>query len=400
MAHTFDIGIAGGGLSGSLIALTLARRRPELSVALVEAGDRIGGNHVWSYFASDIAEPDHSLLDPLVAAHWEGGYDVRFPGLSRTLPTPYRSVTSEKLHEAVHKFLPAGAIRLGCAITALDPRGMTLDDGTRIAAGGVIDARGASLAQLRHLRGGWQKFVGQMLRLDAPHGLVRPVVMDATVAQVDGYRFVYCLPFSATEIFVEDTYYSDTPVLHRAALSANIAAYAKTQGWAIRHVVREESGVLPVVTGGDFAGFMRTGAPDGAVAAGIRAGLFHPLTSYSLPDAVRFAAFLASIPDPAANAFAATGEYARRHWRKGGFYRNLAKMLFGAAAPQERYKVMRRFYGLDARLVERFYAGQSTGLDKVRVLAGIPPVPVARAALVMAGIGAPGPLQGPTEGTE
>ncbi len=54
-------------------------------------------------------------------------------------------------------------------------------------------------------------------------------------------------------------------------------------------------------------------------------------------------------------------------------------MLFRAAEPGERWKVLRRFYGLREPLVRRFYSGASTALDKVRILAGKPPVPVGRA---------------------
>ena len=37
---------------------------------------------------------------------------------------------------------------------------------------------------------------------------------------------------------------------------------------------------------------------------------------------------------------------------------------------------MKRFYGLDAGLIARFYAGQNTLLDKARILSGKPPVAI------------------------
>src|SRR3546814_5758667 len=54
-----DIAIVGGGLAGGLAALALAAKRPDLDVRLVEPGP-IGGNHVWSFFDSDIAKTDRS----------------------------------------------------------------------------------------------------------------------------------------------------------------------------------------------------------------------------------------------------------------------------------------------------------------------------------------------------
>ena len=79
-----DIAIAGGGLAGGLIALALARRRPELDVVLLEAGARVGGRHRWSWFASDLDAQGEALLAPVGKAAWEAGYDVAFPGHART----------------------------------------------------------------------------------------------------------------------------------------------------------------------------------------------------------------------------------------------------------------------------------------------------------------------------
>jgi lycopene beta-cyclase len=67
----------------------------------------------------------------------------------------------------------------------------------------------------------------------------------------------------------------------------------------------------------------------------------------------------------------------------------LTSMLYGAAAPDHRYKVLERFYGLSEPLIERFYAGQSTPSDALRILAGKPPVPIGAAMASLAGRGRP-----------
>jgi lycopene beta-cyclase len=54
-------------------------------------------------------------------------------------------------------------------------------------------------------------------------------------------------------------------------------------------------------------------------------------------------------------------------------------MLFRAAEPQKRYRVLQHFYRLPDALIGRFYAGQLTTWDKVRVLTGRPPVPLGKA---------------------
>lgn len=389
-ARQCDIAILGGGLAGGLIALALARHRPDVSVLLVEQDQRLGGNHVWSFFGSDVGAAGRDLLAPLVIKGWQG-YDVHFPDYARTLGTTYYAMTGERMDAVLRRSLPGEAIVTGARAVECGTRNVTLSDGTRIEAGAVIDARG--IRHLGHLTGGWQKFVGRRLKLARPHGLERPVVMDATVPQLDGYRFVYALPFSEDEVFIEDTYYSDLPGLDAALLGERIGSYALSRGWQVEAVLGEEAGVLPVVAGGDFDAFLRSSSVE-MPRAGTRAGLFHPLTSYSVPDAVRFALSVATQPDLSGEALAQFSEgWARQHWRGGAFYRMLSAMLFGAAEPAQRYKVLERFYKLDRRLIERFYRGESTTRDKMRVLAGRPPVPLGKAIAVLAGIGAvPAPL--------
>ncbi len=382
-----DLVIVGGGLAGGLIALAFARLRPELAVMVIEQGPNLGGNHLWSFFASDITPEDEWLVEPLIAARWDQGYCVRFPRYIRQLTTPYRTITSERLDQVVRAALPHDAVLTGVSVAAVEQTQVTLADGTVIAAGGVIDARGA--AGMPGMRGGWQKFMGQMLRLSAPHGLTGPVVMDARVSQLDGYRFVYCLPFSATEVFVEDTYYSDDPALDLQQLDGRISSYCQLQGWQVTAVLREEAGVLPVVAAGNFARFW----PDprkSPARAGARAGLLHPLTSFSLPLAVRLAINLANLPEVTGAALAAASySHARAHWRRGGFYRMLSTMLFGAASPKRRYKVLERFYFLPPGLIERFYAGRSSWADRARILIGRPPVKIAAALASLSGGGLP-----------
>jgi lycopene beta-cyclase len=372
-----DVAIVGAGLAGGLAALALARRHPGLDVRLIDGGDRVGGNHLWSFFASDIAPADQWIVAPLVSHSWPA-HEVAFARHQRRLALPYYSIESSRLDRAVRAALPPHALMLGRRVVATSATTAAFADGDRVEARGLIDARGA--AHLWHLDLGWQKFLGRELALEAPHGRDRPVIMDATVEQHDGYRFVYLLPFAADRMFVEDTYYADAPSLDVPGLRRRIDAYAATQGWRVASVVREETGVLPVAFGGDFEGYWRAGGKDVAK-VGMRAGLFHPLTGYSLPDAVRTAARLATLRAFDGDTLhEATYQQARQAWTARGFYRLLSRLLFRAAVPAERHRVFDRFYRLDRRLISRFYAGHSTMMDKARILSGKPPVPL-RAAL-------------------
>ncbi len=373
--------IAGGGLSGSLTALAVAKLRPDVSVLLLESGDNFGGNHLWSFFDPDIDADARWLVDPLVAARWDA-YDVRFPKRSRTLDTPYNSVTSQQLDQLVRRRLRPDQYRLETRIDAVTPGYVELADGERIAARAVVDARGA--ANLSALELGWQKFVGREYVFEQPHGLARPIVMDATVEQVDGYRFVYCLPFTDTRMLVEDTYYSLSPALDRAALRGRIEAYVGARGWKPAVLEREETGVLPVTLDGSIDALWED--VPGLPRLGLRGGFFHPTTGYSLPDAVRMAMLVARQPSlDSATLHALMKCEAARLWHARGFYRILNRMLFRAAAPSQRYRILEHFYRLDPDLVARFYAGRSGLRDKLRILSGKPPVPIGRAWAALRG---------------
>ncbi len=370
----FDLILVGGGLSACLIAWRLALDRPGVRVAVVERDDRLGGTHTWSFFDSDLSDADRDWIKPLVAHRWPAGHEVYFPSRSRVLKTPYNSATSDRLHAVVGPLLGDRLIT-GEAV-AVDAVGVTLSDGRRLAAAGVVDARGPQ--RTPQLTLAWQVFLGRTLRLTHPHGLTRPTIMDATVAQTGGYRFVYLLPFDAMTVLVEDTVYADGPALDRPALAERIDAYVRSRGWTVEAVVGEEQGVLPIALDGDIDAFWTEGPT--VARAGLAAALFHPVTGYSLPDAVGLARAIATEADLSSSSLRAlTESRSKRLWRERGYYRLLNRMLFRAAEPAQRWRVFQRFYGLPEGVVRRFYAGQSTMADKLRILSGKPPVPVAAA---------------------
>ncbi|MGF1549973.1 MAG: lycopene beta-cyclase CrtY [Sphingomonadaceae bacterium] len=372
--------IAGGGLAGSLAALAMKNMRPEAPILVVEEKKRFGGNHIWSFFDEDVADEQRWLVEPLISHRWSGHY-VAFPGHSRRMRAAYNSIRSSQLDAVMRATLNPDQYRLGERIAAVREDRLILHSGEVIEGRGAIDARGPANLSLLEL--GWQKFVGREYEFEKPHRVDRPVIMDATVRQLDGYRFVYLLPFTQTHLLIEDTYYSDSPELDRETIVERIEDYVGKRGFGAGAVVAEEQGVLPVALGGDFKAFWRVG---GARVAklGLRGGFFQPTTGYSLPDAVRNAVLLAEQPDFSGAALHAVfRDHATRLWRQREFYRSLNRMLFRGAPPPDRYRVLERFYRLQPRLISRFYAGRSTWLDKLKILTGRPPIPIGRALVVV-----------------
>jgi len=367
-----DVLIVGGGLAGSLAAWRIAALHPSASLLLLESGATLGGNHTWSFHDTDITPAQRTWLQPLITAQWPR-HEVRFPSYTRVLGGGYATVTAERLHAVIAPALGT-RLRLATAVRTVDRDGVTLHDGSRITARLVVDARGGGPD---HVPVGWQSFLGQEVRLQAPHGLQWPILMDATVEQHGGYRFIYVLPFTADTLLIEDTYYIDGPAIDAHACRAAIAGYARQHGWVIVDVIREETGALPIPLGGTLDDFR---ALSTALAIGVRAGLFQPTTGYSLPEAVATAALLAEghLNEPQ-RVYQCMHAHATARWRAGAFNRLLNRWLFRAAVPAERRVIFEQFYQRAEPTIARFYAGHLTWRDRLRLLTGRPPVPVTRA---------------------
>jgi len=366
--------LAGGGLANGLIGFWLGAARPALRVVAVEAGPTIGGNHTWSFHTSDVPPATYAALEPLIVARWPG-QDVRFPRFSRTLATGYNTISSDRLHAVVGGRLDT--VMTGCTVVGLGADTVRLADGRVLRAPCVIDGRGF-MGQAPLLTA-YQKFAGLEIETRDPHGLSRPIIMDATVAQIDGYRFIYTLPLDDRRLLIEDTRYSDTDALDRPALHAALRRYAADQGWSIAAELREEAGVLPITLDGDIARHW-AGLDAGIAHSGMRALLFHAATGYSLPLAAALAERIAALPLLTSAAVAETVRaMSRKAWEQQSFYRMLNRLLFVAARPDERVRILERFYTLPEPLIQRFYAGRPTLADKARILIGKPPIPIPRA---------------------
>lgn len=363
---TFDYALVGGGLQNGLLVLAIRHAQPGASIVLVEQGATLGGNHTWCFHDSDVPAEAGAWLEPLVAHHWPG-YSVRFPNLERDLTIPYRAIDSARFDQVVRKAMAGGPgeLLLNTRAASVTAREVVLEGGRRLSARLVVDARGARPEAFQG-RSGWQKFVGVEIETVAPHGLVQPLLMDARLPQVDGFRFMYVLPFGPTRLLVEDTRFSDDAGMDVPAVRAEALKYASAQGWRVHEVVREEAGVLPMPWA--FAGE----EDRGVLLGGMRGGWFHPGTGYSLAVASRLAQHVASTT-PEAALGPALEQFTARHASQARFAHRMNWALFHLADPEARTHMLSRFYRRPESVIRRFYALDLDLYDRWRIVAGAPP---------------------------
>jgi lycopene beta-cyclase len=368
----FDLIFIGAGLVNSISYYFMSKLNPDKKCLLIEQGEVIGGHHTWSFHAHEITEAAEKygfepseifqLLQPLISAQW-ADYEVRFEARKQVVPLGYCSIRSQKVHDAIMAEYSAGVI-LKSRAEILDSTTVSVEGIGELRARAVIDGRGQSC----HFPGpmAFQKFYGVFIRCQ-PRDWVRPILMDATVEQDRDFRFIYLLPYPDGSTLIEDTRFSSTISQDRSASRKFIESWLKNEGVDQFELVEEEFGCLPI----PLLGMKQPANSDKWPVAGYRAGLFNASTGYSFSCALRTALWLTDegCVMSADQLTFQLAKMAEASWDDNEFNRRLNNMMVGAIESERRREIFSRFYKtLPAAVIARFYSGDLTIADKIRIL--------------------------------
>ena len=351
--------IAGGGVAGCFAALAMARLRPEAAMVLVGEEVRFGGGSGMLLLDAGLADDERSLLAPVTAKSWDSCY-IALPSRSRKLKLASHLVTTEAIHHAVADALPDRCARTA-KVVAIRDDSLLLPGGESIAGTGSVDARG--WAQQTTLEIAWRHRTARICRFAHPHRVDRPVLADLTL-ETGGCGHFTCIPVDEKTLWIERIDYS------RSAEGGGgvdrIAEYVVRRGWHDGEPRKAESSSRPIALGGDFATFWRIGAARVAK-LGARGGFSHPFTGSALPDALRTGLTLSRQSDLSGAALHDLFEAeAAALWKRREFHRTVNRLLLdkGGAA-------LAGLYGLDAPLLERFFAEKLGMFDRRKILAAM-----------------------------
>lgn len=371
--------IVGAGCAGLSLAVRLAARPASERgrILIVEPREELGGDRTWCSW--------RGAPHPFGAAithrwsRWRvvaGGRSIERGSIAR----PYEHVDSvafaREAQDAIESSEDA-TLRLGVRVSAIADEGGSVRVET---SAGVLrarlawDARGGApdeRARADDVR--WvQHFVGWVVRTERP--IFEPDVatlMDFEVSQARGPHFVYVLPYARDEALVEDTYFSDAP-LEEAEYEQTLRAWLDAHGAGGVEILRRERGRIPMST----AEIAPRASPR-IVPIGLRGGAAKPSTGYAFAfiqrqcEALARAVARGETPPPEIAAHSPVARFFDRvflaHLRR---HPSSAPEVFGAL-----------FERTPPEALARFLSEEGGVRDHLRVMNGVPRLPVALEAL-------------------
>lgn len=248
----YDIVIAGAGASGLLLAYRLCQNQAFANsrILLIDKEIKTRDDRTWCYW-----EKGQGEWDQLLYTSWQS---VRFcaDGFSQTekiSPYRYKMLRSSALYGFLHTAIATCTRieRVTAEILQVAERGnavvVTTTEGEFSGNLGF-----SSIFPQKEVEGQTafpylkQHFIGWFVRTEhAVFDAETPLFMDFRVQQRNNTRFMYVLPFSATEALVEYTLFSET-LLEDEEYEREIEQYLMAMGAGAVQVLEREKGNIPM----------------------------------------------------------------------------------------------------------------------------------------------------------
>lgn len=390
----YEFVILGAGCSGLSLCYYLLERGVDAPILILDRKRTFEDDRTWCFW-----DVEPTPFTQLALKEWRS-WDFLSAGRSVTQTTdryPYKCLAGRDFYKHALARLaesPNVTLRLGEEV-----RGCTEENGqVRVETSGgtlhahqVFDGRGlspgSSAFEEARRRSAWvpQKFVGLRIRV---HRSVfdpeRCTLMDFSVDQSRGLRFVYVLPMGEREALVENVYLSEAEI-SRAEHWAEIGVYLDgVYGLSPDEyvVLGEERGYIPMT---DYAFPRRLGERTHNI--GMLGGETRPSTGYTFLRIQRHCRALAA-------AIVSGAEPPERiHPRRLDLLDSLF-LRFVRERPGECPEVYHRmFAGVPPDSLVRFLTEKSTPLDEARLIRALPKTPFLKLAArtLLEGSPAPGP---------
>lgn len=289
MPADLDLVVLGGGCAGLSLAVRLSEQPGRCGqVAVLESRSTYTNDRSWCFWRTG-----PHRYDALVKRSWSQ-VGVRSPMQAVQIgcaDTPYQMLEASAFYDdALSVIAASDRIRLHTGVAVLAPP-KPVPGGWRIetSAGGltaaqVIDTRPRG-APRRQESGLWQSFLGQELVCDRRvFDPSRVELMDFAPDAKGFVAFTYLLPLAADRALIETTLFDPQPYGPTQLAGRQQQAVRRLCGGAQIHVVRTESGILPMGVAGSTAAL---GA--GHAYAGLMSGAARPATGYAFQRIQRWA---------------------------------------------------------------------------------------------------------------
>jgi lycopene beta-cyclase len=377
----YEFVILGAGCSGLSLCYYLLEEGVDAPILILDRKESFEDDRTWCFWDVEPTPFTHLALK-----EWRSwSFASATGGVTQTTRRyPYKYLAARDFYEHALSRLarsPNVTVRLGEKAADYAERSgevrIETSDGT-VSARHVFDGRGlppgSPAFEEARRRAVWvpQKFLG--LRVRAERLVFDPVcctLMDFSVDQSRGLRFVYVLPTGEREALVENVYLSEAEVTageHRAEIGAYLEGTYKLppDGY---EVLGEERGYIPMT---DHAFPRRLGQRIHNI--GMFGGETRPSTGYTFLRIQRYCRKLA------AAIVLGKEPTSRVHPRRFDLLDSLF-LRFVRESPEECPEVYRRmFAGVPPDPLVRFLTERSTPLDEARLIRALPKTPFLKLA--------------------